>query len=147
MDSQTIELLGRNRLVDELLQAGLEVALPVAQRGVDLIVFTHQNDGSFVACPVQLRASSGRKFTIDHASDKMPNLIYAFVWGIGSDKVATYALTHKEMQRIGESTGYSLMQSSQRALYDHASNRSLLDELERYRMTPDAWRSKLLAQV
>jgi hypothetical protein len=143
VDSKTIELLGRNRLVDELLQAGLDVALPVAQRGIDLIVYGHQDDGSFVACPLQLRASSGRKFAIDHTNEKMPNLIYAFVWGVGTEKVATYALTHREMLRVGESTGYSLMQSSQKELYGTSPNRSLLDELERYRMTPESWRQKL----
>ena len=31
-DSQVIELLGRNLLVAELLQAGLEVALPIRDR-------------------------------------------------------------------------------------------------------------------
>lgn len=143
MDSQTIDLLGRNRIVDELLQAGLDVALPVSPRGVDLIVYAHGEDGAFVACPVQLRASTGRKFTIDHTNEKMPNLIYAFVWGVGTDKVATYALTHREMLRVGESTGYSLMQSTQRALYENSPSRSLLDELERYRMTPELWRRKL----
>ena len=34
-DSQVIELLGRNLLVAELLQAGLEVALPIRDRGLD----------------------------------------------------------------------------------------------------------------
>lgn len=33
MDSQIIELLGRNRLVDELLRAGLEVASPSVTGG------------------------------------------------------------------------------------------------------------------
>ena len=39
MDSQVVEVLGRNRLVSDLLQAGLEVALPVRDRGVDLIAY------------------------------------------------------------------------------------------------------------
>jgi hypothetical protein len=30
-DPQAIEILGRNRLVDELLRAGLEVALPLSR--------------------------------------------------------------------------------------------------------------------
>lgn len=36
---KTIEILGRNRLVDELLVAGLEVALPLRDRGIDLIAY------------------------------------------------------------------------------------------------------------
>lgn len=146
MDSQIIDLLGRNRLVDELLQAGLDVAVPVKQRGIDLIVYAQQSDGSFVASPLQIRSSAGRSFSIDHTNEKMANLIYAFVWGVGTEKVATYALTQREMQRVGESTGFSLMQSSQRALYAESPNRSLLAEIERFKMSPESWKKKLDSQ-
>ncbi len=33
MDTQVVELLGRNKLVSDLLRAGLEVALPMRDRG------------------------------------------------------------------------------------------------------------------
>ena len=46
MDSQAVELLGRNRLVSDLLQAGLEVALPVRDRGIDLIAYANLNTGA-----------------------------------------------------------------------------------------------------
>ena len=39
MDTQTIEILGRNRLVNELLVAGLEVAIPLRDRDIDLIAY------------------------------------------------------------------------------------------------------------
>ena len=39
MDTQMIEIMGRNRLIDELLRAGLEVALPLRDRGIDLIAY------------------------------------------------------------------------------------------------------------
>lgn len=35
-DSQRVELLGRNRLIDELLRDNLEVALPIRDRGMTL---------------------------------------------------------------------------------------------------------------
>lgn len=38
-DSQVVELLGRNRLIEELLLAGLEVALPLRDRRIDLIAY------------------------------------------------------------------------------------------------------------
>ena len=37
LDSQVTEYLGRNLLIDQLLRAGVEVAIPVRDRGVDLI--------------------------------------------------------------------------------------------------------------
>ncbi len=39
LDTQVIELLGRQRLIAELLRDGLEVALPVRDRGVDLVAY------------------------------------------------------------------------------------------------------------
>jgi hypothetical protein len=39
MEPQIVEILGRNRLIDELLRAGLEVATPERDRGIDLLVY------------------------------------------------------------------------------------------------------------
>ncbi len=36
-DTQKTELLGRNRLIDELLRDGMEVAAPIRDLGVDLV--------------------------------------------------------------------------------------------------------------
>lgn len=45
VDSQVVELLGRNRLIDELLRAGLEVAVPERDRGIDLIAYLDLDPG------------------------------------------------------------------------------------------------------
>jgi hypothetical protein len=37
-DSQITELQGRGRLIGELLVAGLEVAVPARDRGVDILI-------------------------------------------------------------------------------------------------------------
>ena len=39
VDSQLIEIIGRNRLINELLRGGLEVATPLRDRGIDLIAY------------------------------------------------------------------------------------------------------------
>jgi hypothetical protein len=96
MDTQTIEFLGRNRLVDELLLAGLEVALPARDRGVDLIAYVDLESkvSSFVAFPIQMKAASTRAFSIDRKYSKIANLILAYVWGLQKPEHAvTYALT------------------------------------------------------
>ena len=61
MDSQQIELLGRHRLVEELLRAGLEVALPLRDHGVDLIAYRDDAaaPGPFAA-DAYLRQTSAR---------------------------------------------------------------------------------------
>ncbi len=44
MNSQIVELIGRNYLVSELLKAGFEVATPLRDRGVDLIAYIDLDD-------------------------------------------------------------------------------------------------------
>lgn len=72
LDSQIIELLGRNRLVDELMRAGLEVAIPIRDRGVDLIAYADLESkvASFVTCSIQMKASSLAAFGIDQKYQK-----------------------------------------------------------------------------
>ena len=57
VDSQVIELLGRNRLVSELLRAGLEVAIPARDRGIDLIAYLDLIDPPDPAKPAAAGAS------------------------------------------------------------------------------------------
>lgn len=71
MDAQTLELIGQYRLAGELLHAGLEVAFPARDRGVDLIAYAdidkpivRRQIGRFVAKPIQLKAASRRSFGI-----------------------------------------------------------------------------------
>ena len=70
MDTQTIEILGRNRLVNELLVAGLEVAMPLRDRGIDLIAYVDLAAAvsKFAAVPIQMKAASERAFSIERGS-------------------------------------------------------------------------------
>ena len=43
LDTQSIEILGRNRLINELIGAGIEVAQPLRDRGIDLIAYLDRN--------------------------------------------------------------------------------------------------------
>ena len=74
LDNQVIELLGRNRLIDQLLRAGLEVAQPLRDCGVDLIVYSGPRV-PFMARPIQMKAASGMSFSLDRKYAKFPDLI------------------------------------------------------------------------
>ena len=66
MDAQTLELIGQHRLAGEVLRAGMEVAFPARDRGVDLIAYVdldRQLD-RFVGKPIQMKAASRRSFGI-----------------------------------------------------------------------------------
>lgn len=81
MDPQVVELLGRNRLTDEILRGGLEVAHPSRDRGIDLIAYADidTNVPSFIARPIQMKAASVQSFGINQKYKKFPNLLIAFV--------------------------------------------------------------------
>jgi hypothetical protein len=62
MDAQVIELAGRNWLASELQRAGIEVARPERDRGIDLIAYSDLDErvAKFVARPIQMKASGLR---------------------------------------------------------------------------------------
>ena len=81
MDTQVIEIIGRNRLVNELLRAGLEVARPERDRGIDLIAYADLSPTvqSFIARPIQMKAASGQAFSLATKYHRLPDLILAYV--------------------------------------------------------------------
>lgn len=143
LDSQVVELLGRNRLTDEILRAGLEVAHPARDRGVDLVAYVdlETHVPAFVARPIQMKAASFQSFSIDRKYGKFPNLLIAFVWNLanGSETV-TFAMSYAEALRIGDVMGYTLTDSWHQGSYATTSPSVRLRELlEPYRMTPERW--------
>jgi len=50
MDSQTVEIIGRNYLVSRLVSDGLEVARPERDRGVDLIAYLDLDEADASCC-------------------------------------------------------------------------------------------------
>ena len=110
MDTQTIELVGQHRLASELLLAGLEVAFPARDRGVDLIAYAEvgRGLGGFVARPIQMKVASRRSFGIWKKYEKIHGLILAFVWHLdGQGERDTYALTHAESLAVGDAMGWT----------------------------------------
>jgi len=77
MDTQIVEILGRQRLVAELLRDGLEVAMPARDRGVDLVAYADlsQQVASFAARPIQMKASSTSAFGVFRKYERVADLI------------------------------------------------------------------------
>ena len=104
-DTQIIELLGRYKLISEILNSGLEVAIPERDRGIDLIAYTDFTDKTeeYLSKPIQMKASTERSFGIWKKYSKFSNLIMAYIWYIQDEnKCVTYALTYKEVLEIAE---------------------------------------------
>lgn len=162
MDTQVIELLGRNRLVSELLRAGLEVAIPARDRGIDLIAYLDLVDPPdeardlasavvrpvqrFAAKPIQMKAASRQSFSISKKYAKLCDLILVFVWNLEDpDRAVTYALTHDEAVAIGEAMGWLATDSwTLRGAYNtNNPGARLRGLLEAHRMDPERWREKI----
>lgn len=148
MDTQTIEIIGRNRLINELLAADLEVAAPLRDRGIDLIGYRDRGDmlERFTAFPIQMKASSTRGFSIDRKYSQFPTLIIAYVWDLFSTvNGVTYALTQQEATSIAEQMAYTRSESwSVHGKYTVTRpTQKLVELLQPYRMNADAWRNKI----
>jgi hypothetical protein len=78
-DTRIIEIRGRHRLIDEILQPGLEVALPIRDRGIDLIVYADLSEHveTFTARPIQMKAASDQGFGLYQKYSCFPDLIIA----------------------------------------------------------------------
>lgn len=143
LDAQAIELIGRNRLGSELLRAGLEVAVPARDRGIDLIAYADLSSHvrTFVARPIQMKAASERSFSLFRKYEKLRDLIIAYVWFVHEpEKTATYALTYDEAYSVADRVGWTKTKSWEREGYSTTRpSTELCKILEQYRMTPERW--------
>jgi len=142
-DSQRVELLGRNRLIDELLRDNLEVALPIRDRGIDLIAYADrfENVSAYVARPIQMKAAWKQAFAIDRKYEKFPGLLIAYVWNLSSQNNAvTYAMTFSQSCSIAEKMGWTRTASWERGNYvSNAPGKRLIELLKPFQMKPGAW--------
>ncbi len=143
-DSQKVELLGRNRLIDELLRDDLEVALPIRDRGIDLIAYADLSEAvtQYVARPIQMKAAWTRSFVIDRKYERIRGLIIAYVWHLNDrERATTFALTHGESVLVGEAMGWTATASWRRggAYSTSLPSSRLLGLLEPYRMDKGRW--------
>jgi hypothetical protein len=110
VDTQLIELAGRNWLASELQRAGVEVARPERDRGIDLIAYVDRDErvSTFVARPIQLKAATNAGFSLYPKYLKFPGLILAYVWNVSQpSKTISYALTYGEALGIAEKMGWT----------------------------------------
>ena len=143
MDTQRVEVLGRNLLVGELIRADLEVALPLRDRGVDLIVYADRAEQvrSFAAVPIQMKASSRRSFVVDRKYERIANLLLVHVWNVDSEEeLEIFALRYPEAVAIAENMKWTDTISWSRGGYSITNpSKNLLLLLEPNRMSLEKW--------
>ena len=140
MDTQQVEIIGRNLLVSACVADGLEVSQPLRDRGIDLIIFDdHARHGQFSALPVQLKASSSRSFSIHAKYAKFPNLLMAYTWHSDNPVDARlYIMTYQDALDVAKEVGW-LSTSSWKdggGYSTQAPSKKLQNLLEVYQYTP-----------
>jgi hypothetical protein len=97
LDSQQIGIIGKQIVIANLLAANLEVAVPIRDRGIDLIVYQDRAEEGFKACPLQLKTSSDAMFGLDSKYEHFKNLRIVFVWNAKKPSDAQlFALTYEQ---------------------------------------------------
>lgn len=109
MDTQQIEIIGRNFLVSLLISDGVEVAMPLRDRGIDVIAFQDISEkGEFQAIPVQLKAFSKRGFGVYKKYEKFPGMLIAYLWHASEPlKSELYILSYDQALVIADEFGWT----------------------------------------
>ncbi|MFP5238119.1 MAG: hypothetical protein ACLGSD_19655 [Acidobacteriota bacterium] len=134
-DSQLVEIAGKHLLISRLVAAGYEVAEPLRDRGIDLIVYRDKKE--FSALPVQMKASTQESFSLDRKYEKFSNLLIAYVWNVNAgEKGDVYLLTFEQALKVMDAKGYSKTDSWIKNGYYFVRNagRELKELLQPYRM-------------
>ena len=111
-DPQFVEIVCRHYLITELMRAGIEIAEPVRDRGIDLVAYVDLDSaiGKFLARPIQLKANWQTGFAFDRKYEKFHDLIVAiaYVWNLDDPtRTVTYALTWPEICGLAGECGWA----------------------------------------
>ncbi len=106
--SQTVEIVGRNWLISQLYRAGIEVARPERDHGIDLIAFLDLDKRKrFVAFPVQMKAAQKESFTVYKRFGNFPNLRLVYIWNLSGPEPSAYCLTYPEAEGVARQINWT----------------------------------------
>jgi hypothetical protein len=156
LDAQTIALLGRDLVIDQLHRAGLEVALPRRDHGIDVIAYVDKGQ-SFQALPIQVKSSAGFRWAVNQKYGPFAEIVIACAMYLADEKTAeVYVLPHTENLAIAERLGLTQRSATWLRprrpaqggyIWIDRPRPSLLAELAPHRATPELWRSLVLRGV
>jgi len=148
MDKQQIGIIGKHILIANLIAADLEVAEPLRDRGIDLIVFRDGSDGGkFIACPIQLKTATDETFGLNEKYLRFPNLRIVHVWhALVPARAQIFALSYEEALSLLVEMKYSESPSwkNDRSYTTTKPSKDLKGAMERFLVkSPDEWPRRL----
>jgi len=140
MDTQQVEITGRSLLVSIFVSENIEVAEPVRDHGIDLIIHSNLSIRRFSAVPIQLKAAQKETFSVSKKYLKFPDLYMAYVWNVTEPQRASiYIMLHSVAVEIATRHGYTNSRSwSEKGGYSVNTRipKALSTSLEPYKYTP-----------
>lgn len=108
-DVSVIELLGRNHLIASLVEDGVCAAVPLWDKGIDLIAyFDDPTRGRTVFRPMQLKANEDRRWGLHQKYASTSNLLMVYVWHVRQvNDVRIFAMTYGEALEILKQRGHT----------------------------------------
>ena len=137
LDTQQVEILGRNYLTSLFVAEDIEIAEPLRDKGIDLIAFRDSgNGGDFRALPIQIKVFSGKGFCIHKKYEKFSNMLMAYVWNVQnpSERDAVI-MTYGEAMEVAGKLGWTEKPSwlAKGFFQTNGPGKRILNELEKYR--------------
>jgi len=137
--ANVIEVLGRNRLIEQLMEDGVHAALPLWDHGVDLIAYYKDK-----ALPLQLKVSAADRWGVYKKYAEVPSLVMVHIWNVKqSSPIEIYAMSYSEAEEILNTTStYATTNSWTKPMghYDISPvPEKLREKLQQYRMGPGKW--------
>ena len=149
LDTQLVELLGRQRLIAALVDDGLEVAFPFRDRGIDLIAYADlsRQVPAFRARPIQMKAATTQRFSLRTKYERISNLLLVYVWNVGARASPEFfAMKYEQAFAVAEASGWTTTPSWKTGhSYSASVGKKLRDRLEPFCMTPERWKPVLRA--
>ncbi len=140
LDTQQVEIVGRNLLVSLFVADDVEIAEPIRDRGVDIIAYKEISEGNkFHAVPVQLKAFSKEGFGVYAKYEKFPGILMAYVWHAAEPlKAELFVMTYVQALEIADAVGWTKTVSwLDGGGYSTSSpSKELKELLEQYRHKP-----------
>ena len=158
MDTQQIGIIGKHILIANLLASGLEVAEPIRDHGIDLIVFRDGKEESekrvkFVARPIQLKTSSKETFELYRKYGRFDELRIVYVWNAENiwnekhpSKPIIFCLKYKEAEDILKAGGHTEKNDwkNKGHWFTNSPSGPMEERLKDYQIkTPNDWWKKL----
>lgn len=105
LTGRQVERIALPHLEVSVLRAGLQLATPTIDSGIDAIVFS--TVGGFRARPIQLKAFSGRGWSLYQRYEKFDQLLIAYVWCAVSADAQVLVMTYADALAIAETMGFT----------------------------------------